>query len=240
MKSLYLFLLVCVVCALPLLAGEYKARVEPLEKVTISAQYGGTIVKLDQHDELKTLDKTVLVIDHALESQKLANDRAKERLLSEQIRIKARQYARIKNLKGQSAFTKERYQNELLGLKIQRNDLRNQIAALEDMIAKKEIALHGRYLKKLYVRQGAYVAPGMKLMDVEDLSGSRLVLFVSAEDRENLEHKKILIDGKADHGYVIDKAAKTTDDTYISSYRVELVRKGAAPFGKLVTVTIKE
>ena len=235
MKSLVLLLL-----TLPLLAGTYKAKIEPLERVTLSAQYGGQIVKLDQNDELKMLDKTVLVIDHALESKELANDRAKLKLLNEQIGIKQRQYNRIKNLKGQSVFTKERYQSELLALRMQKNDLLNQIAKLQDIIAKKEITLHERYLKKLYVRKGAFVTPGMKLMDVEDLNGSRIVLYIDAKDRAGLEQKKITIDGKTDHGYMIQKAAKTTDDRYLSSYRVELVKKGAAPFGKIVTAEIGE
>jgi len=235
MKSLLLLFF-----TLPLLAGSYKARIEPLERVTLSAQYGGLIVKLDQNDELKMLDKTVLVIDHALESQELANAEAKRALLNDQIRIKQRQYNRIKNLKGQSLFTKERYQSELLVLKMQKNDLMTQIAKLKDIIAKKEITLHHRYLKKLYLRQGAFVAPGMKLMDVEDLSGSRIVLYVDAEDRAGLKSKKITVDGKTDHGYTIQKVAETTDERYLSSYRVELVREGSAPFGKIVTVGIGE
>jgi len=235
MKSLLLLFL-----TLPLLAGTYKAKIEPLESVTLSAQYGGQIVLLDQSDELKMQDKKVLVIDHMLESKELANNQTKLKLLGEQIRIKQRQYNRIKDLKGQSLFNKERYQSELLNLKMQRNDLLNQIAKLKDVIAKKEITLHNRYLKKLYVRKGAFVSPGRKLMDVEDLSGSRIVLYVDAKDRANLDIGKITIDGKKEHGYRIQKAAKTTDDQYLSSYRVELVKEGTAPFGKIVTVVIGE
>jgi len=235
MKPLFLLLF-----TLPLLAGSYKARLEPLERVTIAAEASGQIVTLDQSDELKTLDKTVLVIDHALESQELENNLAKLKLLRDQIRIKQRQYNRIKDLKGQSLFTKERYQSELLALRMQKSDLENQIARLKDIIRKKEIALHDRYLKKLYVRKGTFVAPGVKLMDVEDLSGSRIVIYVDAKDRKGIESKPIMIDGKKEHGYSIQKAAKTTDDQYISSYRVELVKKGDAPFGRIVTVEIGE
>ena len=230
--------LLLLICALPLLAGSYKARIEPYESVTISAEKAGRIVDLNQSDELKTLDKTVLVIDHALESKELANDRAKRRLIDRQIMIKQRQYDRVKNLKGQSLFTKERYLNELLALKLQREDLKNRIAALEDTIAKKEIAVHRRYLKKLYVRKGAYVAPGAKLMDLEDLSGSRIVLFLDPADLAPLKRGEVMIDGKKEHGYTLDKIARTTDAKYLSSYRAELVRKGPAPFGKVVTVEI--
>ncbi len=225
---------------LPLVAGSYKAKIEPIERVTISAEVSGRIVRLDQRDELKTVDKTVLVIDHALESQELANTERKRKLLLDQIRIKQRQYDRIRNLKGQSLFTKERYQSELLALRMQKSDLDNRIVQLKDIIARKEIALHGKYLKKLYVRQGAFVAPGAKLMDVEDLSGSRIVLYVDAKDVEGIEKKPITVDGKKEHGYTLEKVARTTDGRFISAYRVELVKKGSAPFGRVVTVEIGE
>ncbi len=231
----YLLLLVC---ALPLLAGSYKAKIEPLESVTISAEKSGHIVDLNQSDELKTLDKTVLVIDHALESRELANDRAKLQLLNTQITIKQRQYNRVKDLRGQSLFTKERYLNELLALKLQREDLKNRIAALEDTIAKKEISVHQRYLKKLYVRKGAFVTPGAKLMDLEDLTGSRIILFLDAADVPALKKGEVMIDGKRDHGYTLDKLARTTDAKYISSFRAELVKKGPVAFGKVVTVQV--
>ncbi|OQX74211.1 MAG: hypothetical protein B6D59_03060 [Campylobacteraceae bacterium 4484_4] len=235
MKQLWILLF-----AIPLLAGSYKAKIEPIEKVTISAEKAGRIVTLDQSDELKTVDKTVLVIDHALESEELANDKTKLKLLENQIMIKQRQYNRIKDLKGQSLFTKERYLNELLALKLQREDLKNRIAALEDTIAKKRIDVHGKYLKKLYVRKGAYVGPGAKLMDLEDLSGSRIILYLDAGDLKKVQNAPLFIDGKRDHGYRIEKIARTTDANYISSYRVELVKKGEAPFGKVVTVRIGE
>jgi multidrug resistance efflux pump len=235
MKPLFLLLF-----TLPLLAGSYKARIEPLESVTIAAEVSGKVVELNQSDELKTLNKKVLVIDHALESQELANSRKKLQFLQEQIRIKQGQYNRIKHLKGQSLFTKERYQSELLALRMQKYDLQNQIAKLKDTIRKKEIYLHNRYLKKLYVRKGAFVAPGAKLMDVEDLSGSRIVIYVDAKDLQKVKRGSILIDGQNAHGYTLQKAAKTTDDHYISSYRIELVKNGDAPFGKIVTVEVGE
>ncbi len=235
MRVLLLFIF-----TIPLIAGTYKAKIQPYESVTISAQTSGEIIKLDQKDELKMLDKKVLIIDHVLESKELKNDKQKLKLLQNQIAIKQRQYNRIKNLKGQSQTTKERYKSELLNYQMQSMDLKNAIARLEDIIRKKEITLHHKYLKKLYVKKGSFVAPGAKLMEVEDQNSSRLVLFIDAKDRQNIQNKTILIDGKSDHGYKIEKAGDSTDEQYLSSYRVELTKEGKAPFGKIVTIEIKE
>ena len=226
------------ILSLPIMAGIYKAKIEPYEKTTISSEVSGKIIKLDQKDELKLLNKKVLIIDHDLESKELANSKMKLRFLEDEIKIKKDQFERIKNLKGKSIFAKERYKSELLNLQIQKRDLLNAIAKLQDIINKKEISLKNRYLKKLYVKEGTFVMPGMKLMDIEDTSASRIILYLDAKDKENIKNKKILIDGREDHGYKIQKVALTTDEKYISSYRVELVKQKPALFGKIVTVEI--
>lgn len=230
--------LISLMLSLPLLAGTYKAKIEPYDAKTISAEVSGRIVTLDQRDELKTLDKVVIEIDHALEDVRFANDRNKLKLLEEQIAVKQSQYDSIKDLASQNRFTKEQYKAELLALKMQADDLKSTIAQIEDTIAKKQIALHGYYLKTLYVRQGEYVAPGMKLMKVEDHSGGRLVLYVDATDRAALKDAAIRVEGS--DGWRLEKAADSTDETYLSFYRVELVKKGALPLGRVVTVTIKQ
>jgi hypothetical protein len=232
MKRFFLPLLI----ALPLAAGTYKAKIEPYDAATVSAEVSGRIVTLDQRDELKTLNKVVIEIDHALDDVQLANDRQKLKLLKEQIAVKQAQYDSIKDLASQNRFTKDQYKTELLTLKMQAEDLQNAIAQLEDMIAKKRIALHGQYLKTLYVRKGEYVAPGTKLMKTEDHSGGRLVLYIDAEDRAALDRSKVTVEGE--DGWKIEKAAKSTDETYVSYYRVDLVKRGDVPFGRVVTVTI--
>ena len=103
----------------------------------MSAEVSGRIVKLDQRDELKTLDKVVIEIDHALDDIRLANDRSKLKLLQEQIALKRSQYDSIKDLASQNRFTKDQYKTELLALQMQAEDLRNVIAQLKDTIAKK-------------------------------------------------------------------------------------------------------
>lgn len=231
MKPL-LFLL----AAASLMAGSYKAKIEPYDTYTVSAETAGRIVALDLRDELREVNKTVIEIDHALDDAQLMHNRRKLTFLQEQIALKQSQYDSIKGLSSQNRFTKEQYKTELLGLRIQAEDLKSAIAILEDTIAKKRLHLRGRYLKTFYVREGEYVAPGTRLMQVEDHSGTRLVLYIDAEDRARLQNAQITVEGS--DGWQIEKAATSTDATFISYYRVELVRKGSAPLGKVVTVTV--
>ena len=230
------YLWILLTAALPLAAGSYKAKIEPYDAWTVSAEAAGRIVTLDQRDELKTLHKTVIEIDHALEDMQLANDRRKLQLLREQIALKQMQYDSIKDLKSQNRFTKDQYKTELLALKMQAEDLQNVIAQLEDAVAKKHVALNGDYLKALYVRKGEYVAPGTKLMKVEDHSGGRLVLYVDAKDRAALESAEIAVEKSP--GWRVEKAATNTDETYVSYYRVDLVKKGDVPLGEVVSISV--
>lgn len=229
--------LIPILLVLPLMAGTYKAKVEPYDTYTVSAEAAGRIVKLDLRDEMQMLNKTVIAIDHALEDVRLQNDKQKLKLLEEQIALKQSQYDSIKNLASQNRFTKDQYKTELLALQMQAADLRSAIATLEDTIRKKRFDLKGEYLKAFYVREGEYVAPGTKLMKVEDHSGGRLVLYVDAKDRAFLENADIVVEGS--DGWTVEKAADSTDETYVSYYRVDLVKKGDVPYGKVLTVRIR-
>ena len=86
------------------------------------------------------------------------------------------------------------------------------------------------------MRGGEYVAPGTKLMKVEDHGGGRLVLYIDAADRAVLEKATVTVEGSS--GWKIEKAATSTDETYVSYYRVDLVKKGKVPYGEVVTVTV--
>ena len=221
-----------------LAAGVYKAKIEPYDKITVKSEVSGRVVKVFLNKESKEANGEVIEIDHALESKKLKNFQNKLKILNELIEIKRAQYNRIKNLRGENLFTKERYKNELLNLLMQREDLLNIIAELKDRISKKIISVKNMYIKKIYVREGEFVNIGAKLMDLENQNGSRIVIFVDSKDRENLSNSDILIDGKKS-GFKIEKAFNSPDIKYISSYRVELVSFEKLPYGKLVDVEIK-
>ncbi len=218
-----------------LFAGIYKGVIEPYDKITIKSEVSGRVVELDLKDEMREVNKKVMVIDHALESEKLKNYENKLRFLNEEIKLKKGQYERLKNLVGENRFTKERYKSEFLNLLMQKQDLLNIIAELRDRISKKEITVKNLYIKKFYVRKGEFVNPGEKLMSLEDQRKSRVVIFVDGEDLDLFRKGKFSVDGKKGLFYA-EKIADSTDEKYLSLYRVELVCDEKLPYGKIVEV----
>ncbi|NOQ32260.1 MAG: HlyD family efflux transporter periplasmic adaptor subunit [Helicobacteraceae bacterium] len=220
-------------------SAEYKAVVQPYEKRTISSEVNGRITKLNQADELKTIDEELMVIDNELESIKLANLIIKAQSLKKQLDVKTSHYERIKKLSGKSQYEKDRYLNEMLTLKMQYQDAKNIVAELKDIIAKKNLSVNNLYLKKLFVRKGEYVRAGTPLFEVEDHSKSRITIYISRADLVDLEKKKILINGSETHEYKIEKVATSADDKYLSLYRVELVKNSPSKFGEVLSVEVK-
>ncbi len=218
------------------MAGSYKAKVEPYDAYVVTSEATGKIVKLDQKHEMQVVDGVVLKIDTTLESIRLKNSKTKLKLLKEQIALKKAQYNSIKDLRSQNRFTKEQYKSAIITLQMQEADLKSQIAQLKDTISKKSINLKSKYIKALYVRKGEFVGVGTKLMRVEDLSGARVVVYVSMSDLQNINKAEISVDGES--GWSVEKSAKSPDDTYLSLYRIELVKSGVNSFGKVVNVEI--
>jgi multidrug resistance efflux pump len=221
-------------------AKSYKAATQAYESKTVSAEVSGKIVKLNQEDELNVIDKELLVIDNALESEQLKNYKAKLANISEQLKIKEDHYEKITQLSGKSQREKENFLVELLSLKMQLSDLKNSIASLSDFISKKHLIVNNKYLKKLYVREGEFVNTGTKLFTIEDHSKTRVILYVDLEDVKDIDSKKIIVDGSLDHNYSLSKVSNSTDEEYISMYRVELTKSGTDLLGQVVTVEIGE
>ena len=91
--------------------------------------------------------------------------------------------------------------------------LKSSIAQINDTINKKIIKVTNLYIKEFNVNNGDYVSLGSKIATAYDISKSKLVVYVSADDYKSLETKKIHIDGKNDIA-TIEKIDKIVDDVY--------------------------
>jgi len=132
---------------------------------------------------------------------------------------------------------------KIISLKKTILDLGYKIAMLKDAIAKKHIALPGKYLYKLMVHTGEFAAPGLPLATVSDVTRAQLIVYIDRDELQDAEGKKITdktiyIDGQPTQ-LKIDRLWKVADSQYISSYRARIVLLPKYPFSKLVKIEFK-
>ncbi|BBG65558.1 hypothetical protein NNO_0855 [Hydrogenimonas sp.] len=256
------------VMPLALYAQIHYAKLEPVETYQIKSAVSGKVlfaddslegsvggpspvVKIDDAVDREQREALKITLDVLEETLELTKD-----MVENQERVYSRDrdyYERIKDLKTKSKTEKDRIfaamatsKNQLLSLKEKLASLRQQIAdtrfriaQLEDIIKKKSVAAEGLYIYKVAVRADDYVNPGVVLLTAMDTSRGRLSLFLDADEVENIDSKKIYLNGK-ETNLKFSKVLKVADTVHISSYRAEIiVNKPEGLFSKLVKVEIK-
>ena len=252
-----------------LFAKVHYAKVEPYESVVLKSAVSALVVDVDLDAEGTTVaSKKVIHLDDALDVKNLESTKQSIVLLEQMQKLNSeieqslsstmgRQksyYERINKMSTSSktqkdnAFSsyisaKSQYLNtkeKIVNLDKQILDLQYKKAQLEDAIAKKSIILENKYLYKLIVRKGDFVNFGSPLARVDDMSRAKLVLFLDAEELENLEQKIVYVDDVKTN-YKVDKVWKVADEKFISSYRAEIYMDAPQDtFSKLMKVEIKQ
>jgi hypothetical protein len=236
-KSIILSACIIAIC---LNAKSYKAKVEPLETVTISSEVTGKVEYINKDVEFSNYNGKVISIDSKLDEIKLKNLRDKYSILKEQLKIKEDNYKSIKKIRAKGQIEKDKYKLDVLNIKATLNDIENSIETLKDTIDKKSINSNSLYIKEFLVSKNELVSLGTRLFIAEDQSSSKVIIYVDAEDIKNIQNKKILINGNENHNYKISKFSNSTDSTFISSYKVELVdNNSSSTFGQIVSIDIK-
>ncbi len=251
-----------------LAAKVHYAKVEPYETITLKAAASGQIVDVNLDAEgTRVKNSRVIHIDDKLNRIDL-NDTKESLVLLEQMlginqeiadslaeTVKRQEgyYHRISKLatasktqkdNAYSAFASAKTQylgtkEKIVSLKKQILDMRYKIDMLKDTIAKKSIVLHDRYLDKLLVKEGEYVAPGSPLARINNMTQAKLVLFLEPEELPGIKQKHVFLNDKATT-YHVNKVWHVTDEKYISSYRAEIYLSAPkAYFSKLMKVELK-
>ncbi len=251
-----------------LAAKVHYAKVEPYETITLKAAASGQVVnvnidaegtlvknsrvihiddKLNRIDLNDTKESLVLLEQMLGINQEIADS------LAETVKRQEGYYHRISKLatasktqkdNAYSAFASAKTQylgikEKIASLKKQILDMRYKIDMLKDTIAKKSIVLHDRYLDKLLVKEGEYVAPGSPLARINNMTQAKLVLFLEPEELPGIKQKHVFLNGKATT-YHVNKVWHVTDEKYISSYRAEIYLSAPkAYFSKLMKVELK-
>ncbi len=251
-----------------LAAKVHYAKVEPFDTVTLKAAASGEVLDVDLDAEgTQVANGRVIHIDDRLNRMDLNTTRQSLALLEQMLGINQeiasslvetvkRQegyYNRISKLSttsktqkdnAYSAFASAKTQylstkEKIASLKKQILDLRYKIDMLKDTIEKKSVVLRNRYLDKLLVREGDYVAPGSPLARVNDMAKAKLVLFLEAEELPGIEQKRVFLNDK-ETPYRVDKVWRVADEKYISSYRAEIyIPAPKSNFSTLMKVELK-
>ena len=244
------------------------AKVEPYESVTLKASVSGLVLDVDLQAE-GTMVKGVRVIhlDDRLDRINLEDTKHSVELLEQMLKINeevassleetvARQkgyYERISKLSTTSktqkdnaysayASAKTQYlgtKEKIVSLKKQIIDMQYRVAQLEDTIEKKSLVLLDKYLYKLMVREGDFVAPGTPLARVDDASRAKLVLFLEPEELSDIQQKTVYLNDKKTD-FKVNKVWRVADEKFISSYRAEIyISAPKDHFSELLKVELK-
>ncbi len=263
MKIFLLFL-----TPLLIFAKVHYAKVEPYESVILKSAVSGLVVDVDLDAEGTLVDgKRVIHIDDALDIANLEDTRQSITLLEQMLGINQeietslagtvkRQEGYFKRLSklsttsktqkdnAYSAFTSAKTQylttkEKIVSLQKQIIDMKYKASQLEDTVTKKSIVPHNKYLYKLAVRRGDYVAPGSALATLQDASRAKLVVYLEPEELKDLESKVIYLDGK-ETAYKMGKVWSVADEKFISSYKAEIyIPAPQGSFSRLMKIEIK-
>ena len=261
-------ILLLLLAPLYIFATVHYAKVEPYESMMIKSAVSGLVRDVDLDAEGTLVhDKQVVHIDDTLDKVNLASSKKSVILLQQMLDINndiakslkssvGRQqnyYNRIRKLSTASttqkdtafsAFSSAKTQylgtkEKIINLEKQILDMNYKIGQLENIISKKTLLLHDKYLYKLMVKKGNFVAPGSALVQVMDMSKAKLVLFLEPEELKNINTKSVYIDGEKTV-YKVNKVWKVADEKFISSYRAEIyIDTPKETFSRLLKVEIK-
>ena len=244
----------------------YYAKLEPFESVTIKAQANGEVLVSKDDLEGKIGNGLIVKIDDKLDIVNLKSSQEQLKLTKQMIAInsatldtlksnmikKLALYKKVAPLSSTSVSAKDNIfsayvaaktqysatREKILNLKSQKVNLEQKIATLKDVINKKNIKVHNKYIYSLNVKKGEFVNIGYPLMAVQDISKAKLVVYLNEDDLKDLDKKTIYIDGKKTN-LKFNKVWRVADKQYISSYRAEIVTKPFKRFSKLVKVEVK-
>jgi len=221
-------------------AAVHYAKIEPYDSVILRSAVSALVMDVDENAEGSVVhQKRVVLLDDRLDKMNLKISKTKLQTLSETLQRQESYFERMNSLKTASVSQKDTAYYSYASTKTQYLDIQYKIAQLEDSIQKKSLVLQDKYLYKLMVRKGDFVAPGAALAQVMDTSKAKLVLFLEPEELKDLDKKEVYLNGKKTT-YRVDKVWKVADEKFISSYRAEIyIDAPKEIFSTLLKVEIK-
>ena len=251
-----------------LFANVYYSKVEPYELRKISSNVSGEVLFTDEDMLGKKLsNKPYIIIDSQLDRDELASINEKLKYykktlqnnevilknLENTLKLKRKNYERVKSLKIRSQIDKDNEyynlvnsensyittQKEINTLKINIADLELRKKQLLKTIKDKRLNEKGFVLYSIDVKPGQVVSFATPLATIADTSKALLTIYLDDEDLKNLDKKIVYINDKKSD-YKIDRVVRIADTKNISKYKAQIIIKAPKIFSKLVKIELKE
>lgn len=234
-------------------AGEYYAKIEPIETYDIKSAAQGEVVTAKRGLEGTVgQDGAIVQLDSSLDEATLKNQKTLLQLLRSRIALQKKisdihndNYQKIRSLKSKSQTQKDDFLVAAVSSDIALNQLQEQlvrtritIGELEKNIENKNIKAKNLYIYRIYPSIGDYLRVGDNVATLMDISKAKAVLFLTKEDAQNLKNLSIYIDGKKMvQGF--SKVLKVTDAQNISAYRAEIELEAPKRFSEVIKIELK-
>ena len=239
MKKIILVLLGATV----LQAKVYMAQIQPYEKIEVVSETSGLIVNINRTQEFAYVSGSKSIVEVEKEREEIELSGLKKSLhLSQKIyKLKKSNFQSKNRVKQISRYEKNLEEGSVYEIQNSIVELQKNIKLLEYQKKKKSFFVKDKYINRIFVREGDYVDVGTKIMEVYDISKSKIELYIRASEIKNISEKTIMIDGKSS-SFKIEKISMVRDSHNLSSFLVRLVKDAVSLegyFGDVVKVEFK-
>jgi len=238
-------IVIWIVLIFGLKADYYMAQIEPYQTHSVSTEVGGIVQKIALDREFSYIDNRILVVGLDTSDEDIAISYLSKKVdaLKEALELSRNNLKSKANISQTSKYELNRETLSVLNSKQALISTEMELQLKKNRKDKKLFYLKDGYLGKIYVDEFEFVAPGQKLFDYYDFYKSRLDIFVTSDEVDNIRDKRIFINGEETKTWRVEKVSKVKDSKRISTYQVRLVKENREPkdsrFGEIVKVEFK-
>jgi hypothetical protein len=216
-------------------------KVEPFESIILKSEITGIVSTINDTNKF-VKDRNIVVLNTDMINIEIKS--LKKELKNQQKILKIYQKRFDSKNKISSISLYEKNQEELAFLNAQKKYLNIKKQLNIKLEQKKKYIFHisNKYISEIYVQKGDFVSIGYEIATINDISKSKIILYIQKDDIKGIKNKNIYIDNKKSN-FTIKSISIIPDKKYISSYKVELIKPNIKPntiFGQVVKVNFRQ
>lgn len=223
----------------------YMAQIVPYQTHSVEAELSGIVHRTALKKEFSYINRRILVIkiDTTIEDIGISSLKDKVASIKESLSLKRENLKSKSRIRQISKYDLNKETLSVVDTKIMLISTEMDLKLKKYNRERKLFYLSKAYLGEIYVDEFEYVNAGEKLFEYYDFSKSRLDIFVSADDVQNILEKTVFINDKKSDSWKIEKISKTVDSKRVSTFKVRLTLNNRNPenaiFGKVLKVEFK-